>query len=261
MKFEKINLVYFSPTGNTRKTVEGVAKGIGIKAYHHDLTVKESREEERVFTKDDLVIVGSPVYAGRIPEIEEGVFRGLKGDNTPVILIVNYGNREYEDSLLELKNIMKNQGFIPIAAGAFIGEHSYSTSIATNRPDKEDIEKMIDFGEKIKAILEGEIDLNNELKVSGNYPYKDGMAFMPFAPEANEDCTSCGLCVGMCPTEAILEDNPKETDATKCIKCFACIKICPYKAKSINVPPFKEKVKMIESICVGRRKEPETFII
>ncbi|KMT23352.1 EFR1 family ferrodoxin [Clostridium cylindrosporum] len=260
MNIKKVNLVYFSPTGNTRKTVKAIASGIGIETIEYDLTRKESREQSLFFESDELVIVGSPVYAGRIPNIEGDLFRALKGENTPVVLVVNYGNREYEDSLLELKNILKEKGFVPLAAGAFIGEHSYSRRIATNRPDTVDLEKAIEFGKCIRNKIEGKDFLKGDIKVSGNYPYKEGIGFMPFAPMANDKCTSCGKCIGVCPTNAISKKNPKETDIEKCIKCFACIRSCPVSAKSIEVPAFKEKIEFIEGICLARRKEIETII-
>lgn len=259
MNINRTNVVYFSPTGNTKKTVMAIASGIGIDTLEIDLTKLASREEKHVFSEDEIVIIGCPVYGGRIPSIENGIFRGIKGNNTLAVLAVNYGNREYEDALLELKNILKGQGFIPIAAGAFIGEHSYSRNIATSRPDGDDVKKMKQFGIEIKKKIESNDDFN-EINVSGNYPYKEGMGVMPFAPSASDKCTNCGRCINLCPVEAIDKNDPKITDKNKCIKCFACIKGCPLNAKSINAAPFNEKVKMIEGICTARRKEIEIFI-
>ena len=65
--------------------------------------------------------------------------RMFKGNATPVIPVVVYGNRDYEDALKELSDALSAQGFVPVSAGAFIGEHSYSRKdmpIAAGRPDK-----------------------------------------------------------------------------------------------------------------------------
>lgn len=254
------NAVYFSPTGNTEKTIKAIEEGIGEKFKNYNITLKKNRDEKIKFTKNDLVILGCPVYVGRIPNIEDDLFKNIKGDNTPCVLVVNYGNREYEDALIELKNVALNKGFIPIAAGAFIGEHSYSREIATNRPDENDLKEITEFGKKIKNKINKELDLKKDLVVSGNYPYRDVPNSPKIAPSANEVCTECGKCIGVCPVDAIDKNNPKQTDANKCIKCFACVKICPVNAKDINAIPFKEKVESIKKICLSRKKEIEVFI-
>ena len=41
---------------------------------------------------------------------------------TPAVLVVVYGNRAYDDALLELSDIATGAGFVPLAAGAFVGE-------------------------------------------------------------------------------------------------------------------------------------------
>ena len=51
---------------------------------------------------------------------------------------MTYGNRDYEDALVELYDLALSLGLTPFAAGAFIGEHSYSTPempVAEGRPD------------------------------------------------------------------------------------------------------------------------------
>ncbi len=44
----------------------------------------------------------------------------------------------------------------------------------------------------------------------------------------NDECISCGACVGDCPVEAISEGDDKYViDAEKCIECGACADACP----------------------------------
>lgn len=256
----KLNAVYFSPTGNTEKTINAIEEGIGGNFKNYNITLKKDRDEKIKFTKEDLVIIGCPVYVGRIPSVEGDLFKNIKGDNTLCVLVVNYGNREYEDALIELKNVALNKGFIPIAAGAFIGEHSYSREIATNRPDENDLKEIIEFGKKIKNKINGELDLSKELAVSGSYPYRDVPQPPKIAPSANESCIKCGKCIEVCPVDAIDKNDPHLTDVNKCIRCFACVKICPVNAKDINALPFKEKVESIKKVCLSRKKEIEVFI-
>ena len=48
----------------------------------------------------------------------------LKGNGARAVLLVVYGNREYEDTLLELSDVMEAAGFSPVAAVAAVAEHS-----------------------------------------------------------------------------------------------------------------------------------------
>jgi hypothetical protein len=95
--------------------------------------------------ENDVVVIGAPVYAGRVAKDAVDYFKTINGAGSLAILVVLYGNREFEDALLELKNIAIDQGFIPFAASAFIGEHSFSSKeflIAFNRPDEDDLKKL-----------------------------------------------------------------------------------------------------------------------
>lgn len=50
-----------------------------------------------------------------------------------------------------------------------------------------------------------------------------------------EKCTGCGLCVDVCPVEAIdLDDDKARVDVEKCVDCGRCVDECPNKAISIS---------------------------
>jgi hypothetical protein len=90
--------------------------------------------------------------------------------------VVVYGNRDYEDALIELHDISITQGFVPVAAGAFIAEHSYSTTkrpIAHGRPDPDDLDRAQEFGKKVREKLKGLrfLDDIGKIKIPGNIPY------------------------------------------------------------------------------------------
>ena len=156
MKVKQVKLIYFSATGTTQKVLESIAKGITAEDVEHiNLTFPEGTQQTIPLLSDDLVIIGAPVYGGRLPVDAVNRFKQLKADNTLAILIVLYGNREFEDALLELKNLSIELGFHPVAGGAFIGEHSFASKdvpIANGRPDSLDVQKAIDFGVKIRDL-------------------------------------------------------------------------------------------------------------
>ncbi len=258
----ELSIVYFSATDGTKKVVKGIAEGISGSYKEYNITLPSSRQEELVFGTNELVIVGVPVYAGRVPVFLMEYLLKLKGNNTPAIFVTVYGNRNYDDALLELKDEMEKNGFIGVAAGAFIGEHSTTAKVGTGRPDTDDLELAQKFGLEIKNKLEDVIDIANlpKLTVKGNFPYKEIMQAPPMAPDTNNDCVNCGICAKNCPVSAINFENCKDVDATKCVRCCSCIKRCPLNAKAMNHEMFNKMANLLVQNFSAVRQEPEYFI-
>jgi ferredoxin len=259
---KQLNIIYFSATDTTAKIVKEVAKAISHNFKEYNITFPDNRQEDICFGSNDLVIVGVPVYAGRVPVLLTDYFAKLKGLQTPAVLIAVYGNRDYDDALLELKDIFEENGFIGIACGAFIGEHSYTSKVAANRPDTEDLQIAGSFGEQIKKKMDeaGDNFCEVKLAVKGKYPFKERTALPLMAPETSDKCTNCGICEANCPVHAISSENYKFADSKKCIRCCSCIKRCPVKAKTINHEAFERIRKMLLDNCISPRREPELFI-
>ncbi|MCG8687624.1 MAG: 4Fe-4S binding protein [Desulfobacterales bacterium] len=267
-----ITLVYFSPTKTTRTILETAANALAERlglANNAVRTIDVTRPAHRMsacpqFDDSDIVLLGAPVYAGRLPEDAAEFFKTIKATGTPAALTVLYGNREFEDALLELKDISQDCGFIPVAGSAFIGEHSFSSDdipIAGSRPDKNDLKKAVLFGEKIAALVENEEHIANigPLDVPGNFPYKEGMGKGAFEfVQVTADCDNCGTCVTVCPKDAVDEINGYTTVDIRCIFCCACIKACPNQARQIKEGPMRDKARWLNENC-SEHKQPETF--
>lgn len=257
----QLSVIYFSATGGTAKVVKAVAEGINDNYKEYNLTLPYSRENIITFDSDDLIIVGVPVYAGRVPKFLVDFLSNVKGNNTPAVFITVYGNRNYEDALIELKDTFEANGFIGISAAAFIAEHSNTPKVGTNRPDAQDIETAKKFGADIKNKLENYDNLLQlpKLTVKGNTPYKERISAPPISPDTSEDCINCGICAKHCPMGAISNHNFKEIDSAKCIRCCSCVKKCPVNAKSINHEIFTKITQgLIDNFSTFRNK-PELF--
>lgn len=259
---KQISIIYFSATDTTSKVVKSVADSIGGSINEYNMTLSVNRGINIDFTPDDIVVVGIPVYGGRVPDFLTDSFKKIKGNDTPAIFIVVYGNRAYEDSLLELKNTFEENGFIGIAAGAFIGEHSNTGKVGTGRPDNKDLQIARSFGEEIKEKLKSVENTGDagQLTVKGNFPYKERMIAHPISPSTYETCISCGICAKHCPMGAIDFNNFREIDSEKCIGCSSCVKRCPKNAKEITHEAFKKITQMLIDNCSIVRQEPELFI-
>ncbi|HOP48474.1 MAG TPA: EFR1 family ferrodoxin, partial [Desulfobacteraceae bacterium] len=273
MNIQSVSCVYFSPTGTTKTVLENIARGIECPNIEMIDCTKRSLRKELHFNSE-LVILGVPVYYGRVPEEVAAYFATFTAHKTPVVPVVVYGNREYEDALKELYDITTKQNFLPVAAAAFIGEHSYSSSlcpIAQGRPDNDDIQKALSFGNQIKKKVNAleSLDAMQAILVPGNVPYvepkyllliKQARNSISFTPETDTAlCTECGKCAQVCPIEAISLDDLTKTDKWQCIICFACIKNCPSGARQMKDQNFGIQIRKLQKIC-QRRKEPELYI-
>ncbi len=263
MDIKRVKTYCFSPTGTSRSSVAALADGMGIKGWEEKDLTREEVTDGGESRKGDITIVGAPVYAGRVAELAVKRLKPLKGNGTPAVAVVLYGNREYDDALLELNNLLTEQGFVVVAGCAFIGEHSYSTDklpIAPGRPDGADLEAARDFGKKIMVKMSGAGAFEPLDALPGNFPYKDGMANIPFTPTVDHQaCTLCGTCVSVCSDGAIGLEKQIMMDADLCILCCACVKNCPENAVSMQIPPLLERTAWLHENC-KERKEPVLFL-
>ena len=169
MKIEKTYTFAYSVKGTTKKLINEMSSILPNVEYN-DLTRKA---QERETNSQDLVVVGAPVYSGRIPKQLAERLRSLKGNNTPAVAVVVYGNRAYDDALLELKDTLTKQGFKVIAGLVYVAEHSLSRSVATGRPDENDLAIALSYTKQILEKLDS-IKTPDDilpLEVPGNFPY------------------------------------------------------------------------------------------
>jgi ferredoxin/flavodoxin len=267
MKINTLKLIYFSPTHTTRKVLEAVAQGIEAAGVTHlDLTPPTAETGSPAAIEGDLVIIGVPVYTGRVAQTAVDRIGQLKATpKTPVVLVAVYGNRAFEDALVELKNLAEAAGFTPVAAGAFIGEHSFAsvtTPIACGRPDEQDLAEAIAFGRRIRSKLEDARgpDGTYPLQVPGNFPYRERTALPKGSPMTRADrCTLCGTCAEACPTGIITIGDKVITEDAGCIYCCACVKACPTEARVMAVTVINEIADRLSKGCAARRA-PEFFL-
>ena len=262
MEISKAKLVYYSPTNTGKKIVTAIMQGTGLDYDYIDLTPPGSESKNYSVAKDELAIIAAPVYSGRIPGVALDRIKKVTGDGSPAVLVAMYGNRHYDDALLELKDVTSELGFKAVAGAAFIGRHSFDTPetpIASDRPDASDISKAKDFGAKIIEKIIGLTEVP-ALEVYGNSPYKAGGGGDPRSPETNaETCILCGMCARVCPTGCVEVTDVVETDKTKCTACTACVQNCPTGARHWDHPGIMGAAKWLATEC-SERREPEVFL-
>lgn len=270
MEIKTAELIYFSPTGTTRKTVRAVAEGTGVSILREtDLTQKENRAQSPEISAD-LLILGVPVYAGGVPPFLLPCLRGLRGGGQPTVLVAVYGGIDCGIALNQLSEILTGCGYMPAAAGTFIGEHSFSTSavpVAQGRPDARDLAAAKEFGKKsVHKILAAKNASGFSLRIpEGKVPLpgrlfpKSAAKLFARAPQFRAKfCPRCGACARICPMDAI---DPKtlQVDKKACIRCFACVRVCPKGARTISFR-FGSAVPLFLQRESGARKEPVCYL-
>lgn len=266
----EINGILFSPTGTGRRVLERIARGLAVEATDTvrtlDLTTAPNEPASPVVL-DGLAVFVAPVYGGRVAEMAVerlGRVRAAREGRTPAVVAVVYGNRDYEDALLELRDIAVRQGFAPLSGGAFVGEHSYSRPdegmpIAQGRPDAADCAVAERFGAESRTKYEeGKESGWAELSLPGTRPYKTKGASTPATPTTDpERCVGCGRCATVCPTGVVGPDENgiARSRPERCIKCCACLKYCPTAARRFDTPYTARLFQHFSA-----RREPELFL-
>lgn len=239
----------FSPTGGTQRVADAIVPAMHVNKI--DLCA----EVEPLPLLTPLMAV-MPVYGGRLPAVAVERLRKISGQGQPAVAVVVYGNRAYEDALLELKDVLTDCGFVVVAAAAFIAEHSIVRSIAAGRPNAEDAAAAADFGKAVAAkIAAGD---KSPVTVPGNYPYKD-LPQMPVVPLTLESCRGCGRCARLCPVGAIPAHAPHTTDASKCILCMRCVAVCFRRSRLLPAQVLDVFTQRLNAVA-AEPKQPEVFV-
>lgn len=226
----KIYALYFSPTGGTKKVLDILISSWNCDKEYIDLSNKDDSMLDISFANDDICVIATPTFSGRMPQFIIPKLHKLQGNGIKSILITTYGNRGFDDTLLELKDIMESCGFLCSCAVAAVTRHSILPKYGKGRPDFIDVKELKYFSTKCKRIIEHS---STHVIVPGNRPYRKYVS-IPITPKGNKQCIKCGLCYQKCPVTAISPENYKICDKNKCISCLQCISVCPKKARQIN---------------------------
>lgn len=252
--------IYFSPTGTSEKSAVSITDALaeGKEYKRIDLTTYGARETKMQFSENDFIVFGVPVYNGRIPQIAVQRLNNIRGKQTPCIVTVTYGNRNYDDALLELADLVKANGFVVQAAAALIGQHTFG-EIQVGRPNESDVKENQRFVEAFLEVLKKESHTDSvKLSIKGKRPYMEGGNGANFRPHTEDNCGKCGICVRNCPTGAIDLDC-RTIDSERCISCFRCIRYCPSQSKGMNDSNY---IKFAEEFSkqLSIRRENEYFL-
>jgi ferredoxin len=254
-------LVYFSPTGATKAIAKSIAQGLAINPREFDQTLPADREKKILLEDAEFILLAFPVYGGRLPSLAKDVFAQLPRGRRPAAAVVVYGNVGPGEALVELFDLCAARDFEIKAAGAFVGEHSYSNVLGRNRPDDADKERARVFGVGIRQTLFGNAVIGREAVAKAH-----AISWKPAEPQQARtfmlkprSCEACRFCIHSCPVGAFIGGDPKRIDQEKCIGCAACIKLCPHKARTFGDEDFMDDVAVMVANN-SEAKQPLVFL-
>ncbi|MBQ8564062.1 MAG: 4Fe-4S binding protein [Firmicutes bacterium] len=227
-----------------------------------------------------------PTYAGRLPNLMLPYLKEyLQGNGALAVPVVTFGNRNFDNSLIELRDLLETHGFHTIAAAACSCEHSFSYELGAGRPDEDDITEIRNFACRIVSKLVEEFDTAAEstavVSTAAANAAAVGIAVpvaVPGVPAVQdhggyyqprdrhgvfidirkvkpltdmEKCTQCRFCAEICPMGAI---DPQDVNNVPgiCIKCGACSKKCPTQAKYYEDPGYLYHKTELEEMYARR---------
>lgn len=254
-----IKEITFSPTGGTQAVSDIIVSSLGDNIVSKfDLTDYKTDFKNINFSNEDVVVISVPSYGGRVPNLAIERLKCIQGNGAKCIIVCVYGNRAYEDTLVELYDTMVECNFRVIAAISAVADHSIIHEYAANRPDEFDKNELTGFA---KAILDKintkDVEILPKSKIPGDRPYKQTGKFK-MVPKPDKKCVKCGLCAKLCPNQAI-DYTTLIADPNKCISCMRCVAKCPKSARNLNVIMLKLIALLIKKACLIR-KNNELFI-
>jgi ferredoxin len=250
--FPRTAIIVFSPHGNTLKVAGAVKEGFlsqGIEPTLIDLTGAPWHEIRgfaySTLNDYDLLVLGSPVYAGRVIEPIETFLSGLPDTEAKLAAVfVTYGLIS-GNALFHAARLLSKKGYEILGAAKIVASHSMVFEDERDqfilRPSQEDLELATTFGlvlvdktnhsglkrmpmDMLKPKKSLAVRIFNKFMAT-----RFGMALLPHVRFTRETCIQCGQCAESCPVN-ILTLDPYPTQVGDCIKCYNCVRICPTNA-------------------------------
>ena len=246
----KTKLFYFSGTGNTLQ----LARLLAAELENTEIINIVSCKEKITIEEKTRIGILYPVYAFGLPRAVQDFVKTKLDVNSKcyIFAFTNYAGAGGAAANSLLNYLLKEKGLKLNASFGVKMPSNYIPFGGSKSPEK--IDKIISAAKKQTTKIAGTIR-----KAPEKYRYKmslmPGFAsrymnrqFMKSTPKEakrfyyTEECTSCGLCESICPTDNIQIQSGHPVWGDNCEQCLACLQWCPVQAiKMRGVPEHRKQ--------------------
>lgn len=253
----KINLIYFSQTGNTRQVAIAMTNVLNTVGHSVRLiSLKEASPECAV--TGDLLGIGSPCFSSQAPTPIKEFLNTLPNLNgRPAFVFATSGGASGK-VLSDLAGLLRSKGAHVVGGLLTRGEvhHPAPNMVGrfTGRPNRNDLDKakkfIISIVEHVSAGKEFPLPESRTETLKSHWDFygivglisTDSMLqfLMPEPVPDPTKCDQCRWCVEECPIDNITL-NSYPNLAKRCIRCYRCLTGCPrqaFEAKWRFADPF-----------------------
>ena len=253
----KILILYFSGTGNTYYVAKKIKDSLKSAGMDID-TISYEKCNPADVSNYDVLIFGFPVYGYSMPTFIKKSLKDLKKPKTKAVFIFATYALHPGNALRKSAKLFKKYGFVTIGTGKIKLPGSDGTLFL--KEDSTYIKKIDSLvlkqnksikalSEKVKNKLTNLISSPNpnlieeiphfsmlsiliEILITPIYIILIRWAKTHFYVDQN--CTHCGICQKLCPSNNIIVTKDKVIFDNKCFLCLRCINQCPEKAIQIG---------------------------
>ena len=172
---------------------------------------------------DDILVIGIPVFSGRIPTPCLTQIKSLQGSHTPAIAVAVYGNRDYDDACWNCKIFEQQDSAQSVQQRSLLSIPSLQR-LRRAAGCRGSLKKLTNFqrlcAERLKKLARILWKPNYKIKGESTLPGDSNVSHQAFG---EYKMYRCGVCARICPVHAIDSANPRKTDRSLCISCTACI--------------------------------------
>lgn len=241
----KIEIYYFSGTGNSLKVAKDLSKDLNADL----ISVVSLFDKDTVKSDAEMIGIVFPIYDFKAPmNIDDFIKKLQLKKETYFFAVCTYGVLPLK-TMKKLKKVFDNLRFELSAGFTVKMPHN---GIGYKKIPKEKQDKMFaNWNNKRKEIID-HLNHRNTVIIENNnslyYLYLGAilLRMMPILFRmlkqvilhgwsslgfvVNKDCNSCTLCERICPVDNITIKKGIPEWSDKCINCFACLHWCPKEA-------------------------------
>ena len=230
-------IYYFTGTGNSLK----IAKSLSEKLEECELVpIAKIWEEDKLFSLTEKVGFIFPLYYAGLPKIVYDFLNKIElSKSNYFFAVVTYAGDVNTTPLVQIEAILNtkskalNAGFYIQMPNNFILGYDIDSEVHQKKNFEEankKINTIHEAVEKKEKNLSKEILEKHRIKSEKfNKDFRDNVYGYDKSFYAEDTCTSCGICVNVCPVNNITLDEGRPRWQHKCQQCLACINFCPEK--------------------------------